>query len=137
MKFVRKLLANPALTFAALIFGAFVEIGGNVTFEALLGRALDAHPGPISLVINVILTAFPFLWLAYRSSARLLPWLVGIVLTLWLHWSFLQDGLAYRRSGDTSGVDLAFGLLMLVAPFFIGALCVWIDVVMRDRARPN
>ena len=132
MQFVRRLFAKPALLAAAIIFGAFMVIADVTLFGALLGRKSE-FPASDILVVRGLLAAAPFLWLAYIGSTRLLPWLSGIALTLWLWWRFLQDGVAYRRSPDGSGVDMAFALLMLVSPVFIGALCVWIDVVMRDR----
>jgi hypothetical protein len=134
VKFVRKLLAKLALVTAAVILGAFVVIADVVLFGALLDRKPDFSE-PLVLIVRGLLVAAPFLCLAYRGSTRLLPWLTGIALTLWLWWRFLQDGVAYQRAPDGSGVDMAFALLMLVSPAFIGVLCVWIDVVMRNRLR--
>jgi hypothetical protein len=134
MAFLRKLFAHSALTAAAIFVGAFVVIADAVLFGALLHRDPDFSE-PVVLVVNSILVAVPFLLLAYRGSTRLLPWLTGIALTLWLWWRFLQDGVAYQRAPDGSGVDMAFALLMLISPAFIGALCVWIDMAMRDRSR--
>ena len=134
MEFVRKLFAKRQLVVAAIIFGAFMVVADEVLFGALLGRQPDFSE-PVDLVFRGILAAAPFLWLAYRGSARLVPWLTGIALTLWLWWRFLQDGVAYQRAPDGSGVDMGFAFLMLVSPALIGVLCVWIDVVMRDRSR--
>jgi hypothetical protein len=134
MRFLRKLGAEPLLTLAAICFGAFVVVADRVLFGTMLSRPIDFSE-PDVLIINGLLAAAPFILLAYRGSRRLLPWLTGIALTLWLWWRFLQDGVAYQRAPDGSGVDMGFALLMLVSPAFIGALCVWIDVVMRDRSR--
>lgn len=134
MSFLRPLTAKPALTAAALVFAAFVVIADVVLFGVLLKREPD-FSDTAGLIVRGALVAAPFLWLAYRGSTRLLPWLVGIVLTLGLWWRFLQAGVAYQRAPDGSGVDMAFGLLMLISPALIGVFCVWIDTVIRDRSR--
>lgn len=136
MGFLRKLAAEPMLTLAAICFGAFVVVADRVLFATMLDRPPDFSE-PVVLVVNGLLAAAPFVWLAYRGSKRLLPWITGMVLTAWLWWRFLQDGVAYQRAPDGSGVDMAFALLMLVSPAFIGAVCVWIDQVLRDRSRAD
>jgi len=133
MKLLRRLAAEPMLTLAALCFGAFVVIADRVLFGTLLDRPPDfSDPGVY--IVNGLLAATPFLWLAYRGSKRLLPWLAGMALTLWLWWRFLQDGVAYQRAPDGSGVDMAFALLMLVSPVFIGAACASLDHIMRQHS---
>ena len=132
--FLRRFIDEPLLTFAAICFGAFVVIADVILFAWMLDRSPNFSE-PIALFINGLLTAAPFLWLAYRRSNRLLPWLIGIALTLWLWWRWLQNGVAYQRAPDGSGVDMGFALLMLVSPIFIGAVCVWIDDLLRLRSR--
>lgn len=133
MEFVRKFFAKPALTIAAVTFGAFMVIADRALVGALLDREPD-FSDPVVFVLNGLLAAVPFLWLCYRGSTRLLPWLTGIALTLWLWWLYLKGGVAYQRAPDGSGVPMDFALFMLVSPAYIGALCVWIDVLMRNRS---
>lgn len=130
MRSLRKLGAEPLLTFAAICFGAFVVVADRLLFATLLGRPADFSE-PDVLIVNGLLAAAPFLLLAYRGSKRLLPWLTGMVLTLWLWWRWLENGVAYQRAPDGSGVPMGFALFMLVSPAFIGVVCAWLDEVLR------
>ena len=136
MEFVRKFTNHPFLTAAALCIGVAVVVADTVLFSRMLERPLDLSE-PVVLLVNALLTAVPFLWLAYRGSHRWLPWVVGLGLTLWLWWRWLQAGVAYQRAPDGSGVDMAFAFLMLISPLLIGAVCVWIDEVLKRRAAAN
>lgn len=131
MSVFRKLRAEPLLTLSAICLGAFVAVADRVLFGAILGRPASFSELDV-LVINALLAAAPFLVLAYRSSTRLLPWLTGIVLTFWLWWRWLENGVAYQRAPDGSGVPMGFALFMLVSPIFIALLCAWLDEVLRQ-----
>ena len=131
MTFVQKLAAQPMLTLSAICLGVFVVVADRMLFATMLGRAPDFSE-PAVLVTNGLSVAAPFAWLAYRGSTRLVPWLAGIVFTLWLHWRWLLNGVEYQRAPDWSGVPMGFALLMLVSPLFIGLACAWLDEVLRQ-----
>lgn len=133
MKFVGKFANHPFLTGAALCIGVAVVVADTVLFSRMLERPPDLSE-PDVLFIKALLAALPFLWLAYRGSRRWLPWAVGLGLTIWLWWRWLQAGVAYQRAPDGSGVDMAFAFIVLVSPVFIGAACVWIDEILKQRA---
>jgi hypothetical protein len=130
MRFLRKLGTEPLLTLAAICFGAFMVVADRVLFGTLLGRRADFSELGV-LIVNGLIAAGPFILLAYRGSKRLLPWLTGIVLTLWLWWRWLENGVAYQRAPDGSGVPMGFALFMLVSPVLIGLVCAWLDEVLR------
>lgn len=77
------------------------------------------------------MVAVPFLILASRGSNRVLPWLVGLAITLWIRWHALQSGVAYQQAADGSGVDMDLALLMLLSPALIAAVCIAIDRPLR------
>lgn len=119
------------LTLAAICLGLFVVVADRVLSAAMLGRPTNFSE-PDVLVVNGLLVAAPFAWLAYRGSTRLMPWLAGIAFTFWLHWRWLLNGVAYQRAPDGSGVPMGFAFLMLVSPIFIGLACAWLDEVLRQ-----
>lgn len=119
------------LTLSAICLGAFVVVADRLLVATMLDRPTDFSE-PVVLVINGLLIAAPFAWLAYRGSARLIPWLAGIAFTFWLHWRWLLNGVAYQRAPDGSGVPMGFALFMLVSPVFIGLACAWLDEVVRQ-----
>ncbi len=119
------------LTLSAICLGAFVVVADRLLFATMLGRPTNFSE-PFVLVINGLLIAAPFAWLAYRGSTRLIPWLAGIAFTFWLHWRWLLNGVAYQRAPDGSGVPMSFALLMLVSPIFIGLACAWLNEVVRQ-----
>ena len=119
------------LNLAALCFGVFVALAHRMLFGAMLGRPVDLSERGI-LIFNGLSIAAPFICLAYRGSTRLLPWLTGIGLTLWLWWSWTLNGVAYQRAPDWSGVPLGFAAVMFFSPIFIGLACVAVDQVQRE-----
>jgi hypothetical protein len=119
---------------AAICFGAFVAVANVELFASMLNRPPD-YSEPDVLVVHALLAAAPFMVLGYRGSKRLIPWVTGILLTVWLWWRWLMDGVAYQRAPDGSGVNMGFAFLMLISPVFIGAVCVWIDEIIRQGAR--
>jgi hypothetical protein len=132
MTFLRKLGSHLILTIIAVTIGVIVVVGDALVFGYLLGRPAD-FSDPDVLIINTVLTAIPFLILAYRGSRRLIPWLAGLGMTVGLWWHALQKGVAYQRAPDGSGVDMGLALLVLVSPAIIAVICVAIDEALRQR----
>ncbi len=68
------------LVAAAAGIGAGVVAAESLVFTLLTGRpasfAMDVEP------VNAALIAIPYLALAMAGATRLLPWMVGLVLTL-------------------------------------------------------
>ncbi|WP_242122015.1 hypothetical protein [Sphingomonas lacusdianchii] len=120
-----------ALIVLAIVIGAAVSIGERLIFAAALSRDIDLSEIGV-VTTNAVLTAFPFLYLALRSSTRLLPWLLGLTLTLAANGWWLAKGIAYQRAPDGSGVDMFGALLMLLSPFIVTAIVAVLD---RPAAR--
>lgn len=133
MNLFPKLGHERVLTTLALGVGALVAVAESALFGWLLDRPIG-FPALDALLMNTILVAVPFLLLSSRGSTRLLPWIAGLAVTLWLRWHALQQGVAYQRAPDGSGVDMGLGLLMLVSPAFIAVICIAIDEMLRRRA---
>ena len=118
----------------ALAIGAMIAVAERVLFGWLLDRPLD-FSDPDVLFGNALMVAVPFLILAFRGSSRVLPWLVGLAITLWIRWHALQSGVAYQRAPDGSGVDMSLALLMFVSPAFTAAVCIALDRPLRRSTR--
>jgi hypothetical protein len=133
MGVVGKIADKRVLMTFALAIGAVIAVAERVLFGWLLDRPPD-FSGPDALIGTVFIVAIPFLVLALRGSNRVLPWLVALAITLLIRWHALQMGVAYQRAPDGSGVDMGLGLLMLVSPAFVVAVCVAIDRPIRRSA---
>lgn len=132
MKLLRRLAKNPVLTSLAIIIGIVVVAADRLLFAYSLHRAVDiSEPG--IMVMNVLLVAAPFAFLACRGTFLWPPWLVGLIPTIWLNWWWLQKGIAYQKAPDGSGVDMFGALMMLLSPLAITALCVFVDAKLRAR----
>jgi hypothetical protein len=128
MSSARRLL----LLAVAIALGITVVLGEQFVFAAALGRSIDLGETDV-LFMNAVLVAIPFLLLAARSTARLLPWLVILFLTLALHWWWLAKGIAYQRSPDGSGVDMLGALIMLFSPLPLAGLAMMLDLPLKRR----
>lgn len=133
MRVFGKIGHGRGLMTCALAIGAIIAVAERALFDWLLDRPLDFSQ-PDALLGNTFMVALPFLILAFRGSNRVLPWLVGLAITLWIRWHALQSGVAYQRGPDGSGVDMGLALLMLVSPAFIAAVCIAIDRPLRRSA---
>jgi hypothetical protein len=116
---------------AALGIGIGVVAAESILFSLLTGRPLvfaaDVAP------INAIEAAAPFVVLALLR-ARLLPWLIGLALTLAAWGWLLFEGVSYQWHPDGSGADIGLGLIMIAAPIWITAPCL-IAHAMQLRRR--
>ena len=124
---------RPALMAVALAVGIFFAVGERLIFAAALERPIDLSE-PDVLAMNAALVAIPFLLLAIRASARVLPWLLAIAATGCLRWWWLSKGIAYQMAPDGSGVDMFGALIMLVSPLPISALALVTDYALRRQS---
>ena len=109
-----------------------LALGERLVFAAALDRPVDLSE-PDVLVMNAARVSIPFLLLAARSSARLVPWLIVLSATVALHWWWLGRGIGYHQAPDGSGVDMFGALVMLVSPLPLAALAVALDVAIKRR----
>ncbi len=125
-------VARAWLIVIALSIGVAVAAAERFLFSSFTGRSLvfvsDVDPP------KAILVAIPYLCLALAGTKRLLPWLVGLALTLPL-WSYaLYSGVSYQRNPDGSGANIGLGLLMLASPFFISPIVLGVHALQRRAA---
>ena len=95
-----------------------------VAVTRLLFSALTGHPvefSPDVEPVNVAIVASLYLLLAALDERRLLPWFVGLTLTLLLWGYALHNGVTYQWNADGSGVNIGLGILILFSPFYISA----------------
>lgn len=120
-------VARAWLVVFALTIGVFVVAAENVLFSNLTGRTLpfvsDVQP------VNAMLIAIPFLCLALAGAKRLLPWLVGIALTLSLEGYYLYS--VIYPDPDIVGANIGLGIMMLGSPFFISPIVLGVHALQR------
>jgi hypothetical protein len=118
---------------SATAIGLLFTVGEQLIFAAALERPIELI-APDTLVINTVLVAIPFLLLAKRSSARLLPWLLAVAVTGWVRWWYLSKGIDYQRAPDGSGVPMFEALLMFISPLPISVLALVTNNILRRGA---
>jgi ABC-type transport system involved in cytochrome c biogenesis permease subunit len=117
----------------AVAIGILITFGERIVFAVALGRSIDlSEPGVF--VMNTALVAIPFLLLAKRSSGRVVPWLLAIAATAWVHWWYLSMGIDYQRAPDGSGVPMFEALVVLLSPLPISLLALIADNILRRRS---
>ena len=109
------------LLVAALLIGVLVITGVDLAFSLLTGRPFAFADGVAPF--QMALVAFPFMVLALLGARHWLPWLAGLVPTLALWSWYLIKGVSYQRHPDGTGADIGLGLILLVSPLVIGAIC--------------
>ena len=134
MTVMQRLHRHPILIALAVALGFVVQSADEVLFSNALGRPV-AIDEPTIFVVNALLTAMPLIALAFQARQHAVPWLAGLGVSTWLTWWWLQKGIAYQRNPDGSGVDMGGAIMMLLAPFAITAVCLWLNHwLTRDRA---
>jgi len=123
---MHRLHHHPILIALAVAVGFLVQGADRVLFSNALGRPVSIDE-PVVFVLNALLTAMPLIALALQPTQQVLSWLVGLGISVWLTWWWLQKGIAYQRSPDGSGVDMGGAVVMLLAPFAITAACLWLN----------
>lgn len=122
-------MARVWLVIIALSIGVGVVAAKAALFTSLTGRPLvfswDVAP------VNALLVAIPYLGLALAGATRLLPWLIGLALTLSLWGYSLYSGVRYQWNPDGSGANIGLGLMMMVSPFIILPIVLGVDAVQR------
>ncbi|MEA3045456.1 MAG: hypothetical protein QOH47_3294 [Sphingomonadales bacterium] len=118
-----KRISGAWLALAAIGIGIAVVALYDILFTLLTGRpigfAMDVEP------VNALTIAIPFLILAFLGARTLLPWLVGLALTVAAEAYALVDGVAYQWHPDGSGANIGLGILMIfIVPPVISAACV-------------
>lgn len=118
-----KRISGTWLALSAIGIGIAVVALEAVLFTLLTGRpisfAMDVEP------VKALIAAIPFLILAFLGARTLLPWLLGLALTL-AAWTYvLVDGVTYQWHPDGSGANIGLGILMiLIVPPVISVACV-------------
>ena len=117
---------TPAGCFLALAIGPVVAGGTAIAFALLTGRSLGEE-----WVWQALLISIPFIAVALTGTLRKAPWLVGLALTLALWGYALYDGVSYQWHPDGTGANIGLGLIMLVSPVFITAICLAVYWLQR------
>jgi ABC-type amino acid transport system permease subunit len=73
------------------------------------------------LVLHVAWVSLPFVVLVIGRIREWVTWIVGIVLTIILYSFALVD--AILRSGKHEGANIGLGLLIIISPILISAVC--------------
>ena len=122
-------MARAWLMVIALSIGVGVVAAENILFTSLTGRPLvfasDVEP------VTAVLVAIPYLGLALARARRLLPWIVGLALTLALWGYALYSGVSYQWNPDGSGANIGLGLMMLASPFIISPIVLGVHALQR------
>ena len=119
------------LILGALLFGAIVNLlhalaTGSMGY--LLGNLAD-ESGP--LVFNILLAATPLLLLALRGIKDRLPWIVGMVLTLLVHfYIMLTVATGGFEKGTSVGNAMWTALVLLTSCVVITITC---DILSRGK----
>lgn len=126
MTFTQRVRRNQLLVALAVALGFVIQVTDRVLFCNALGRPVVIDE-PIVFALNALLTAMPLIALAIQAREHITPWLAGIGASAWMTWWWLQKGIAYQRNPDGSGVDIQGALIMMLAPFAITAVCLWLN----------
>ncbi len=121
-------MARVWLVIIALSIGVGVVAAKAALFTSLTGRPL-VFSGDVAPV-NALLVAIPYIGLALAGATRLLPWIVGLALTLSLWGYALYSGVSYQWNPG-SGANIGLGLMMLVSPFIILPVVLGVHAVQR------
>lgn len=112
-------LALIALAIGIVVIGAEAILTGSADY--LLSAFAD-EAGP--LFFNVLFVSAPFLLLALRGVTRLLPWIVGLVLTLavwgYIIGKFVSGGF---EGGSSVGNAIWMAMVMLGSSAVITIIC--------------
>ena len=125
-------MARIWLIVIALSIGVAVVAAKKFLFSSLTGRPLVFVSDVDS--VNAILVAIPYLCLAFAGTKRLLPWLVGLALTLSLWCYALYSGVNYQWNSYVGGANIGLGLMMLASPFFISPIVLGVHALQRRAA---
>jgi hypothetical protein len=119
------------LILAAAAIGVAVVAVKEVAFTLLTGRELtfaaDVEP------YNATQVAIPFLALALVGARTLLPWFVGLVLTVSLWGYALYRAVRYQWNSDDSGVDIGLALIMIFSPLFLTPIVLLVHAGTKRR----
>jgi hypothetical protein len=116
------------LVVAALAIGIGTVGAVNLGFSLMTARPMAATS---VAVVEVVIVAMPFLFLALSRISARPPWLTGLALTFGLWGYYLFEGVRTQLSGETSGANIGLGLLMLASPFIIIAACLTVHFQFR------
>lgn len=103
----------------------------DILFSLLTGRPL-VFASDVEPVVTVIV-AIPYLALAFAGARTLLPWLVGLALTLSLWGYALYSGVSYQWHPDGTGADIGLGLIMMASPFLFTPIVLAVHAWQRRR----
>jgi hypothetical protein len=124
-------LSRWVLTAAALAIGVSVTATEQILFSLLTGRPLvfasDVEP------VVALIAAIPYLALALVGARSLLPWIIGLTLTLSLWGYALYSGVRYQWNPDGTGADIGLGLIMLASPFVFTPIVLGVHAWQRRR----
>ena len=97
----------------ALAIGAATVAGSSLLARSMGGDMVLREEWPV-LLFQALLASAPFLALVFARVRTMLPWAIGLLVTL----SFWGVFLASVQFGD-GGVNIGMSLLMLTSPFFV------------------
>ena len=114
----------------ALSIGVAMLVAMGLLFSSLTGRSMPlvAYLNPVT----VLTVAIPYLCLAWTNVKRLLPWFVGLGLTLPV-WGYYLYSAVYPDPGVV-GANIGVGMLILASPFLIAPIVLGVDALQRRAA---
>ena len=125
-------LSRGWLAIAAIAIGVGVVAADSALFTLLTlrptGFAMDVEP------VNAVIVAIPYFALALVGARTLLPWCVGLALTLLLWGYGLYSGVSYQWNPDGSGADIGLGLMMMASPFIFTPIVLCVHAARRRLA---
>lgn len=109
--------------FLALATGPLVAGGTAVAYSLLTGRRLGSHEWS-AIAWMSLLVSMPFIAVALTGTVRKAPWLIGLGLTVALWGFLLYYTVNYRWHPGGTRPNIEIGLVTLVSPFVITAICL-------------
>ncbi|HWT13703.1 MAG TPA: hypothetical protein VN231_13190 [Allosphingosinicella sp.] len=107
----------------AIAIGLSTGILFRVSISIIDQTPINITKGFPAFLFHVVLVSIPFLLLAFLEIRAKLPWVVGIVFTAAL-WIYVVYDFSVRRA-DGSGANIGMGLILLVSPIFVSAVCLF------------
>lgn len=108
----------------ALAIGVLTVVLVEGAFVLLTDITLNLAEEWLTFLIQMAIVSAPFVLLAGLGIRNKLPWIVGLSLTAAFWGYYLFEGVSYRWHPDGSGANIGLGLIMLLSPIPIAALCL-------------
>ena len=125
----------------SLAIGILVVSAANA-FAYLVMRIPFAWEDEYAVIIfQIVIVSLPFIIISLTGARSPAPWVAGLGMTVALWGFYVFDAWSSRGSGE--GANIGLGLLMLMSPVVISAVCMAIAkpaaarTPARNRARPG